>query len=257
MQSVSVLLPVKTVDSRLQSVLKSLSIQTLRADQIVIVVPSCLIRSVQQLALLFNLEQVVVYVEDPQMGLSGALNAGLSALHCSLVARVDADDECLPHRFQIQADMFARDPQLDVVACSGQTRGRSQAKGRSSGRVLSTQELLFRNPILHSSAMIKTSSLLKANGYNQAALAEDYDLWMRLLSSKARIKLIEQPLINYSSHAGQLSHSVPKLTRAIQIADSIKGNLLPYHPVIGRIACAVWICRGLLAEYKWTHHAPA
>ena len=65
-----------------------------------------------------KLDDVLVVVALPQnIGLGGALNEGLKFCDHELVARMDADDICLPDRFSKQVAFFEKDSSLDIVGC--------------------------------------------------------------------------------------------------------------------------------------------
>src|SRR4051812_27490893 len=52
---------------------------------------------------------------DEQLGVAGALNAGLAHATAPLLARMDADDIAHPERFEVQVAEMDRDPDLGVL----------------------------------------------------------------------------------------------------------------------------------------------
>ncbi len=131
--------------------------------------------------------RVRVLHHQVNLGLVVSLNDGLSAARAGLVARLDADDVALPLRLERQTRIFAMQP--DVVLCAT-----AYERVAPDGRVVKTVAppqshgalagaLLTGNCLCHSSVMFKRSSVADLGGYTAEWFpAEDYDLWIRLLS---------------------------------------------------------------------------
>jgi glycosyltransferase involved in cell wall biosynthesis len=56
-------------------------------------------------------------IQLPKSGMRTAVNHGLELARAALVARMDADDVCLPDRFRLQKDFLDKHP--EVVAVGG------------------------------------------------------------------------------------------------------------------------------------------
>ncbi|MEY4226588.1 MAG: hypothetical protein RL190_1345, partial [Actinomycetota bacterium] len=65
----------------------------------------------------------------------------------------------------------------------------------------------------HPTALIRRDALERVGGYRtvfrrgRTALAEDYDLWLRIDATQGRIRIIDDVLLEYREHAGQVSAS--------------------------------------------------
>jgi glycosyltransferase involved in cell wall biosynthesis len=121
------------------------------------------------------------------MGLVNTLNKGLSLAKGKYVARFDADDICLPNRFQIELDFLESNP--DYILVSGDVEYMDNvgdfifnykcalyedAEIRSSG--------MKECPFIHSAIMYVRQMVLDAGGYNPLAINfEDHLLWKNLL----------------------------------------------------------------------------
>lgn len=149
------------------------------------------------------------YKKDPRwkavplpenVGLGKALNAGLAACGCELVARMDTDDIALPERFERQLAAFAGDP--DLALCGSQVREFREAPGDidiKKQMPLTEEEIRRyarrRNPFNHPTVMYKKSAVLEAGSYQHAPGFEDYYLWARMLAKGFRGRNLPEELL--------------------------------------------------------------
>ncbi len=134
-------------------------------------------------------------------GLIASLNEGLALAQGEFIARLDADDICLPYRFEKQLVVFAN-PEIALV---GSWAYKIDADGQEFG-VMSyppadyhsiKKYFLKHNPFIQSSVMMRRSALQVVGGYSpRFKVAEDYELWSRLLAKFPAVNLTE-PLIKY------------------------------------------------------------
>jgi glycosyltransferase involved in cell wall biosynthesis len=148
----------------------------------------------------------VVVLQPKVRGLAAALNAGLARARGALVARCDADDWCMLHRFERQVTWLARHPEVDVLATSAAVADESGAPVDSvwTRRVESQWDAAVDPDaiarlmpltccIFHATVMARTRVLREAGGYDPATVpAEDYDLWLRLLPHHRFARLPER-----------------------------------------------------------------
>ena len=209
--TISVLMPVYHGDSlsQLEVALDSVLTQTLKPDQILIVVDgpvdADVINYLEKKEVLHQSIELLRLHEN--VGLPNALNVSLEFIKCDWVARFDADDIMVPDRLQIQVD-FIKIDDLDVLG--GQIREfddtgiyleRTVPLDLQAIRTM----LPWRNPLNHVTVMYK-SSLIKKYKYRDITGYEDYDLWMRLLS-EPDIKISNIPNILVDVRAGSQMHS--------------------------------------------------
>lgn len=142
----------------------------------------------------------------PKSGLGASLNAGCAAARGTLLARMDADDICLPGRLAKQAGFLAENPGIAVCGTFLRTFG---APPRRTVR-LPTQdaairaELFFSCPIMHPTVLLRREVLETLGGYDPTIqYGEDYDLWVRAMDRFSFANLAE-PLLRYRRHAGQM-----------------------------------------------------
>lgn len=145
----------------------------------------------------------VMTTETPR-GVAGGLNHLLDSIDSEFVGRMDADDIALPWRFQQQLRTLraGADVTFTTTVLFGSTN-RPRSPLRLSSKAVPFH-LLIRNPFAHSTMCARTESITRVSGY-RAVPAEDYDLWMRLAASSAKLVRIATPGILYRVHHGQVT----------------------------------------------------
>jgi glycosyltransferase involved in cell wall biosynthesis len=143
------------------------------------------------------------------VGLAQALQCGLSACRHEVVARMDADDISLPHRFAVQMPVIEAGADLVGSAMVEFGRG-SQASptSRASLRVppLGPRAIAaaarLRSPFNHPTVIYRRSAVLEAGGYRDLPLLEDYWLFSRMIAAGAQVANVAEPLVMYRVDAG-------------------------------------------------------
>jgi Glycosyl transferase family 2 len=148
---------------------------------------------------------VDVVALDRNGGLGPALDAGLAACRYGVVARMDADDVSVPHRFAVQlpvieagADIvgaglleFGADPR-DVVGRRTPPTDPDVIRARAR----------FADPFNHPTVVYRRDLVRAVGGYSDFALMEDYLLWARMILAGARVANVAEPLVLYRVGAG-------------------------------------------------------
>jgi glycosyltransferase involved in cell wall biosynthesis len=210
-ERLSVLLPVWAGDRPdfLSAAFRStVADQQLRPDQVVIVrdgpVGSRLGSCMDELAAASPVP--VELVELPSnVGLGPALDAGLAACRHPVVARMDADDISLPHRFEVQLPVI--EAGADIVG-TGLLEFGSAPEDVVGRRTPPTDPdeirrvIRFRDPFNHPTVVYRRSAVRAAGGYTDMALMEDYLLFARMVEAGARPANLAEPLVCYRVGAG-------------------------------------------------------
>jgi hypothetical protein len=127
----------------------------------------------------------------PAEGLTRALAFGCAQARGDLIARQDAGDVSLPGRFARQLAAFDRHTEIVLASCATSCLGPGReplhvvrgAHPGSSSAILTneTPRRVGCGPTSHGSAVFRRASYVEAGGYRlQFALAQDWDLWLRL-----------------------------------------------------------------------------
>jgi hypothetical protein len=161
--------------------------------------------------------RIVLVSNQANIGLSSSLNKGLALAQGEYVARMDADDVALPHRFEKQVAFLDAHPEVGILGSPCQLiniHGREQGLYRAPPSDLEIRwRSLIANPFWHPTVMIR-GHILAENGlnYDQALqTSQDYDLWIRMLNHTRGANLGE-PLIQY-----RLGHGITKTRRKLQL----------------------------------------
>jgi glycosyltransferase involved in cell wall biosynthesis len=145
-------------------------------------------------------------VELPQnLGLAAALEVGLDHCDHEIVARVDADDVSLPHRFAVQVPLVIAG--YDLVGSAIVEIEEDEAEwGRTRTPPTTPEEIerysRFHDPFNHPSVVYRRSAVRGAGGYETLDLMEDYLLFARMIAAGAQVANVPEPLVLYRVGAG-------------------------------------------------------
>ena len=153
-------------------------------------------------------------VGTDSVGLVEALRRLGKAASGRFLTRMDADDVCLPMRFERQAAFLDANQDMGLCGCLHETFG----GGIGSGRVrydawmnalvqpeAVRRELFVECPVAHPSFMLPADTYRAVGGYRDHGWPEDYDLVMRVAASGAEIGKVSEVLLRWRRHSGQTS----------------------------------------------------
>jgi glycosyltransferase involved in cell wall biosynthesis len=156
-------------------------------------------------------------VRDPRLvverqapaGLTVALNRALARARAPLIARLDADDVALPARLERQRVFLQGHPEVGLLGTAARVvdeSGRDVEITRApEGDLAIRRALIRRNPFVHSSVMARRVLIAAVGGYDVSfAVAQDYDLWLRL-SAITRMANLAEPLVVRHLVAGRVT----------------------------------------------------
>jgi len=132
-------------------------------------------------------------------GLGPALDRGLAASEHDVVARMDADDVAMPHRFAVQVPLTA---DADIVGSgllefSGDTDEIVGQRVPPIGQEKIARYARMHDPFNHPTVVYRRSAVRAAGGYGDLNLMEDYALFARMLQNGARAVNVAEPLVWY------------------------------------------------------------
>ncbi|WP_051279668.1 glycosyltransferase family 2 protein [Chitinilyticum aquatile] len=138
-------------------------------------------------------------------GLIATLNEGVAAAKGEWIARIDADDICMPERLERQ---LARLQQTGADICGAWVRffGDRQGEWHLPTTNAGIRSMLLFNAALAHPTVLARRSLLLAHPYPaNARHAEDYALWCELALAGATFTAVPEVLLAYRTHAGQIT----------------------------------------------------
>lgn len=182
-------------------------------------------------------------------GLVAALNTGLRHARGALIARMDADDLCLPGRFAAQVEALEQTPSLGLVATRVEATGvAGEPVGEGLLRYVAWQnslvtpqeharELFVEAPLCHPSVMMRRDVLLAVHGYREVPWPEDYDLWLRLWAAGIAMAKVPRVLLSWRHRPGRATFGDARYA-PMRFYD-VKAEFLA--PLLHRWARPVWI----------------
>lgn len=152
-------------------------------------------------------------------GLVPSLDLGCRLARGEFIARLDADDECLPRRLARQAALLRASPEVGVVGSLVEFGGESVAAGGYAHHVAWTNTLLdhdsivlnrfIDSPLPHPSVMFRRN-LLDLGGYRDGDFPEDHELWLRWIDAGVRFAKVPEVLLRWNDPPDRLSRRDPR-----------------------------------------------
>lgn len=232
--SITVLMAVYNGAEHLAEAIQSVLDQTYRDFEFLIVNDASTDDTARILADFSGQDSRIRVLENSEnIGLTKSLNRGLAEARGTYVARMDADDISLPHRFAVQKKFLDEHP---GIACVGSGSHIIDEHGISHGTkqlptdpVLVRFYLMLKNSIIHPSVMFRTATIRECGGYNETIrFAQDYDLWSRLVSRGHSIANTPEPLIYYRLHHHSITQGDTKDTAFAAATAITQRNMSAY-----------------------------
>ena len=215
---VSVVMSVYDGERFLPAALASILAQTLRRLELIVVDDGSTDRSAEILAAVDDPR--VVVLRRPHAGLAPALNAAIARARAPLIARMDADDVSDPDRLERQYQYLLGHERVGLLGTAVRLEdfaGRDLGTWRPPTEDADIRRRIIRsNPFAHPSVMFRRTVFEAAGGYRaDMPVAQDYDLWLRMLT-RARGANLARALLLRRLGPGQFG--TPAETRQIRWA---------------------------------------
>jgi glycosyltransferase involved in cell wall biosynthesis len=213
-ETISVLLPVYNAEKWLKSCVQSLLAQTFEDFRIYVINDGSTDQSLDILRE-FNDLRIIIVENKKNLGLIASLNEGLSLARGKYIARMDADDLCMPDRFKKQVEYLEAHPEVSVLGT------RAYYLDEESHVVYKIpypkdgvgSHLTYRNCLIHPSIMMRALTVGDQRYSNTALGFEDYDLWTRLSTQGLNIEILPQELLYYRVRQGSESAIRPHVLK--------------------------------------------
>jgi glycosyltransferase involved in cell wall biosynthesis len=132
-----------------------------------------------------------------------ALNVGLEAARGEMIARMDADDICLPDRFKVQMAYMAKMPVHFLFSEAQYIDSEGKPLPVKRRFWLKHPDLDF--PLFHPTALMRRQALVRLGGYGNLQFAEDRHLWLSARRNGFTFAKLPQATIQYRIHDNQLT----------------------------------------------------
>ena len=155
--------------------------------------------------------RVKVHTNEVNLRLPSSLNKALSLAKGKYIARMDADDICLPERLEKQYAFMEKHPEIALSSCRFMTlKNGVIASGGCGGKTDDASIkalLLVTNPILHPGIIAKAEAI-KALGYDKNfTCTEDMELWCRFVLAGYKVEILSDYLMIYRLHDKQITET--------------------------------------------------
>jgi glycosyltransferase involved in cell wall biosynthesis len=204
---VSVVMAVYNSERFLDESISSVLDQTLNELELIIVDDCSNDRSRQIIERWSNKDsRIKVLTNSVNLGPCRSRNKAIEVAEGKYVAILDSDDACFPNRLEVQSGYLDRYPEIALVGCGAL---KVDEQGMRLGRHTPIanwyrlgKRLTRRNRLYHSTVMYRQ---LGYRYREKLASAEDYDLYLQMLSDGLRLAAIPEPLVIYRMHSESLS----------------------------------------------------
>lgn len=230
---VSVIVPTCNRREMLVRALRSVSRQTQRCEEIVVIDDASTDGSREYIEACFNLgaSPVIRWFHLPSnQGPAAARNFGIRQSRCELVAFLDSDDHWEPQKLQHQAEAMECFPQYLISHTREKWLRRGQHRKQKSRQIPRHGEIFSHCLELcvvgMSTVMVRREIFASIGLFDEGMrCCEDYDFWLRVSSRYPFLLVDEELTIKEGGREDQLSHQqrvgmdrlrIGSLTRLVQ-----------------------------------------
>lgn len=177
-------------------------------------------------------ERIKVHTNEVNLKLPASLNKAISLSCGKYIARMDADDICLPERLEKQYHFMEENSDTALSSCRFLTvKNGVYASGGAGGRCdfkALRAMLLCANPILHPGVIAKADVMKKFNYDTTLTCTEDLELWTRLAAENQKIEILPECLMIYRLHDKQITSTTleRQRTEVLRIQKKYYASLL-------------------------------
>lgn len=156
--------------------------------------------------------RIKFYINESNIGLALSLNKGIDIAKGKYIARMDADDVSMPNRFEKEYIYLEVHPEVSVVSSNAIDIDENDNILRYGSKLPKSKEIIdkvmrYSSLVIHPSVMFRKNDIIKIGCYRNFVTAQDYDLWLRVISSGLSIGLIDENLLKYRVGTENISHT--------------------------------------------------
>lgn len=179
-------------------------------------------------------DHITLFRLPANCGAAIARQRSLDEVTTTYTAVMDADDVCLPHRFEFQLAALA-DDNLDLVGAAmyefdGDGDGEPEELIVARRPGTPTEEIAKKvktvTPFNHPTVIMRTELARAVGGYRPVALLEDYDFLARMLAHGAKAANLVEPLLYFRVNDAMFQRRLHK--KAFVSEWRLQRNLVSY-----------------------------
>lgn len=230
---ISLIMSVYNGEAYLEEAIESVLNQTFR-DFELIIINDCSTDGTSEILDSFadRDNRVKVYTNEVNLKLPSSLNKAITFAQGKYIARMDADDICLPDRLQKQYTFMENNPSVALSSCRFMTLKNGIVSSGGCGGKCDNESLkallLVTNPILHPGIIAKADAI-RSLGYDKNfTCTEDMELWTRFVMAGYNIEILPEYLMIYRLHDKQITETTleKQHNEVVAIQKNYYGKLL-------------------------------
>jgi glycosyltransferase involved in cell wall biosynthesis len=190
----------------------------------------------------------LVYVSEKDGGIADAMNKGFRKATGDIFAWVDADNYYAPGIINEVAELFEKNPDIDIVYGNIEIFGENGYR-RTYGP---PPELTFKKSLVLTTGAIPAQPAVffrrklfeQVNGFNTSyRVAGDYDFWVKVLKMRPKLLYVNKIFGYYRKEDSAASQSAKGIYKGFREVDSIaRVNGQPFY---GRVCLALKYGKGI------------
>ncbi len=201
---VSVVMSCYNAENHIRGAIESVLMQELCDFEFIIVNDGSTDKTSEILKEYSQRDDRVIVIDKKNTGLADSLNMGIKRARAKWIARMDADDVCLPSRLVKQLDYLKKHQGISILGSGAiYVNKKKEVLGVVALPTTASEIcriLLVTSPVIHPTVMMNKEEILRIGGYDPKYryCGQDYELWVR--SSKAGLVIanMPDPLIEYT-----------------------------------------------------------
>jgi hypothetical protein len=238
---ISVVLPVYNGEAHLEEAITSVLDQSLGDFEFIIVDDGSSDGTASILERYERKDPRIRVLEQDNSGLISALNRGCRLASAKYIARMDADDVCLPQRFARQWEYLEEHPQVGIVGTW--IRNIKDGAAANDWRPPTRSKVLqwthfFGVCVSHPTVLMRRELLERLEFYRPGAMhVEDVDLWLRA-SAITEFGNVPEVLLKYRALQGSVTHAHRQFAAEshVRLLTPFIGDFLQMTPAMEAVA---------------------
>lgn len=216
---ISLILPFYNAESTLNRAIKSVSNQTFQDFECILIDNNSIDKSFKIAQDWCEKDNRFQLISEPEQGVMFASNAGCNIAKGKYIARMDADDESLPNRLELQYNFLEKNTEFGIVtglvnyvSHRENTEGLARYVNWVNG--LTNHEKIFNqrfvdSPIINPSAMWRKEIGDRYGLYESGDFPEDYEMWLRWLANGIKVGKVNEYLLKWYDSDTRLTRTHP------------------------------------------------
>lgn len=208
--TISVITAVYNGENCLENAIESVLSQTYQDFEMIIVNDASTDRTSEILKKYSSNKKIIALNNNTNKERSYSRNRAIHQAKGLYVAILDADDICMPDRFEKQIDFLEKNQSIDVLGGNIKLIDNDNNDlGKSSDFPFEHADIVwesfFETRFAHSTVMMRRDKIIEVGGYREHLIVvEDTDLWLRLIQSGSRMANLSDVLVKYRTNERQM-----------------------------------------------------